>query len=813
MRLLHGIGQDVRYVLRGFATGRSFTSAVAGSLAIGIAATTTAFALVNGVLFRPFPEIRAQEELVRITLGPRQRVWIRTTWEDYEILKRSVTALDDLSVAHDAMFAVAAAPGGEPQVTGGLVVSGNYFDVLGVQPAVGRFFVPDEDAVPWARPAVVVSHRYWQRQLSGDPAVLHRTLAVNGVDLPIVGIAPEGFVGAYTRADVQLWVTFALSDLVFRDTKGDPIPARSAPPFSTTLVGRLKSSATIQQAQAQGAGLAPVLASLRDRGLKELFVRVEPLRIVDPVTYAPRALALMAVPLIVLAIACVNAANLLLARATRRRGDWVVRLALGASRWRLVRQLLVESLLLALAGGAVGLVLTVWTRGFVQNQVLGEVVIDTNVLLFVVAAAVATALAFGLGPALSVTRAAVSRAPQAGRRGAFGSRTRSVLVAVQAALCLALLATGAQFTATVRALSDDGLPEPAQFLSVSLDLDPLRYGPSHAEAFYAQLLHRVRELPRVRAAALTDRTASYLLGGFVANWGPKVAIPGGAEVPWKTVTTYATAGIFETVGLPVLQGRTFSAEEHRRPTRTVVVNEVFAQSVLGGEALGRVVTLTESTEGGDPAIVEAMVVGVVAAPSKRPMFSLPMVYYPAPLTREPALDLFVRFEGAADAIAAGVRTIVSAQDARIPVGQITTGEELRRRRNRLDYTQAQTLSILGVVALILAAAGLYGVASYMVILRQKEIGIRMALGAEGGSVLRLVIRQSMVPVLAGCVLGAAGAVIVGSLVRSRLYGVSPMDPAAFGGAALLLIVTMIVASLAPARRASRVDPIEVLRAE
>ena len=812
MRLFHGIAHDVRFVLRGFATGRSFTGAVAGSLAIGIAATTIAFALVNGVLFRPLPEIRAQEELVRITLGPRQRVWIRTTWEDYQVLRQGLTALDDLSVAHDARFAVAAGPG-EPQVTGGLVVSGNYFDVLGVQPALGRFFVPDEDAVPWARPAVVVSHAYWQRHLSGDPAVLSHTLAVNGVDLPIVGIAPEGFVGAQTRADVQLWVTFALSDLVFRDANGSPIPARSASPFSTTLVGRLKPSATIQQAQAQGAGLAPGLASLRDRGLKELFVRVEPLRIVDPVTYAPRALALIGLPLIVLAIACVNAANLLLARATRRRDDWVVRMTLGASRWRLVRQMLVESLLLALGGGALGLLLTVWTRGFVQNQVLGEVVIDTNVLLFVVAAAVATALAFGLGPALSVTRAAVSRAPQAGRRGPFGSRTRSVLVALQAALCLALLATGAQFTATVRALSDDGLPEPAQFLSVSLDLDPLRYGPSQAEAFYAQLLHRVQQLPGVRAAALSDRPASYLLGGLVTNWGPQVAVPGGADIPWKTVTTYATAGLFETVGLPVLQGRTFSAEEHRRPPRTVVVNETFAKSVLGGDALGRVVTITESREGDMAAVVEAMVVGVVAAPRGRPMFSLPMVYYPAPLTREPALDVFVRFEGGADAIAAAVRTIVSAQDARVPVGQITTGEELRRRRNLGDYTQAQTLSVLGVVAIILAASGLYGVASYMVTLRRKEIGIRIALGAERGSVLRLVIRQSMVPVLAGCGLGAAGAVIVGSLVRSRLYGVSPMDPAAFGGAALLLIVTMIVASLAPARRASRVDPIEVLRAE
>jgi predicted permease len=812
MRVFDGIGYDVRYVLRGFNSGRSFTSAVAGSLAIGIAATTIAFALVNRVLFRPIPGIRAQDELVRITIGPRQRVWIATAWEDYEVLRDGVTAIDDLSVAHEAKFAVASEPRAEPQVTSGVLVSGNYFDVLGVRPELGRFFAEDEDGVPWGRPVVVVSHAYWQRHLAGDAAVLQRTLIVNGVDLPIVGIAPEGFVGAYTPTDVQLWVTFALSDLVFRDARGGAIQARDAPPFSTTLIGRLKPPATIQQAQAQAAGLAPVLANLRERGLKELFVRVEPLQIVDPVTFAPRALGLIGVPLIVLAIACVNAANLLLARATRRRGDWVVRLALGASRWRLVRQLLVESLLLALGGAAIGLVLTAWARGFVTNQVLGDVVIDLNVLLFVLAAAAATALAFGLGPALSVTRAAVSRTPRTGWRGPFGSRTRSILIGLQAALCLALLATGAQFGATVSALSEDGLPEPRQFLSVSLDLDPLRYGPSQAAAFYSELLHRVRAHPGVRAA-LTDRNASHLLGGFVVGQGPRVAVPGSVGVPPKTVTAYATGDIFKTLGIPVVQGRTFSEEDYQGPARSVVVNETFAQSAFAGEALGRVVTMTQSTEGGNPVVVEAMVVGVVASPRERPVFSLPMVYYAAPLIREPALNLFVRFDGAAEPVAAAVRAAVSALDARVPVGEITTGEELRRRRNQWEITQAKMLTFLGVVALILAAGGLYGVASYMVTLRQKEIGIRMALGAERGSVLQLVIGQSMVPVLAGCVLGGLGAAIVGTLIRSRLYGVSPLNAVAFGGAALLLIVTMMVASLGPARRASRVNPIEVLRAE
>jgi predicted permease len=815
--IFHALDQDVRYALRTLGTGKAFTLAVVGSLAIGIAATTTAFALVNATLLRPFPEIRAQEELVRVTLGPRQRVWIQTAWDDHEVLRQGLEAVTGLSVAHDARFAVAHDGGGEPRTAGGLVVSGNYFDVLGVRPALGRFFSPEEDAVPWANPAVVIGHPYWQRDLFGDPEVLQRTINVNGVDLPIVGVAPEGFAGVFAQVDVQLWITFALSDLVFRDEDGRPIQARAALPFHATVLGRLKPSATIDQAQAQAAGLAPALASMRDRGLKELFVRVEPLRIADPATFGLQALALMVVPLIVLAIACVNAANLLLARATRQSGDWLVRLALGASRWRLIRQILVESLLLALAGGALGLLLSVWSARAGQNLTFAEVVIDGNVVLFALGAAIATALVFGLGPALSVTRAAVTRAPEAGRamRGPFGSRARSILVVVQAALCLGLLATGAQFTKTLWTLWDDGLPDAGQFLSVSLDLDQLRYERSEAETFYGELLARVEQLPSVRAAALTDRTAVSMLGGWVGSWGVPVTVAGASGAsPRGVLSTYATAGFFEAMGLSIATGRGFLPEEHRGAPRAVIVNQTFAERAFGDDTVGRLVTLTAQADSGEAAPVDAMVVGVLADPSARPIFKrLPVVFYPAPLTREPALDLLVRFDGGAGSMAAAVRTIVSALDRRVPIGRIATGEDMRRRRNVRDYTLARSVSVLGILALTLAAAGLYGVVSFMVTLRQKEIGIRKALGAAGGSVLRLVVRQSIVPVLVGCALGAVGAVIAGTLIRSHLYGVSPMDPVAFGGAALLLLLTMLVASLEPARRASRVDPITVLRQE
>jgi predicted permease len=808
-RPFHALDQDVRYALRTFATGKSFTLAVIGSLAIGIAATTTAFAVVNARFFRPYVAVAAQEELVRVTIGPPQRVYFGTSWNDFELLRNGLTAIDSLSGAYETMFAVASGGGEEPRTIPGLVVTGNYFDVLGVRPSLGRFFQPDENAAPWARPAVVVSHRYWQRHLAGDPAVLQRTLSVNGAVLPIIGVTPEGFDGLWTAG--EMWITFALSDLVFRDDGGQPIQARAAEPFFMDLVGRLKPSATIEQGRAQAAALVQPLTEARDRGTKTLVVRVDPLRMDDPVTYGLSSLSYMAVPLIVLLIACVNAANLLLARATRRSQDWLVRLALGASRWRLVRQLLVESLLLAVGGAALGLVLCFWTLGFVDRQARGDVVIDTTVVLFVLAAAFATSLLFGLGPALSVTCAAVSRAPEAGRfmRGPFGSRTRAALVMVQAALCLGLLATGAQFTKTLRTLTDDGLPDPGQYLRVSLDLDQLRYGPPEAEAFYRQLLERVEALPAVRSAALADKD---VLSGMVGLSPVRVRVPGAGSDPLRgVVTMYAAGKFFDTIGLPILQGRQFSPVERRGPPQTVIVNQPFADDVFGGNALGRVVRLTAGSD--TAAAVDAMIVGVVAAPPVRRTDILPMVFYPAPLTPQPALDLLVRFDGNSAGVTAAVRTIVSAMDDRIPLQRVATGAEMRRARNEQRYTLAQTVSILGVLALVLAAAGLYGVVSYMVTLRQKEIGIRMALGAAGGSVLRLIVRQSIVPVLAGCALGAVGAVIVGALIRSRLYGVSPMDPVAFGGAALLLLLTMLVASLIPARHASRVDPITVLRQE
>jgi putative ABC transport system permease protein len=812
----HALDQDVRYALRSFGRGKSFALALVGSLAIGIGGTTSGFALADAAFFRPFVGVDDPDTLVQVKIG-NGRIWTSTTWTEYEELKASLTSLSDLAASHEADVAVSVA-GGAAENVRGAVVSGNYFNLLGVVPARGRFFLSDEDGVAWARPVAVVSHRFWERQLSSDPDVVGRNIAVNGDILTVIGVVPQGFVSVPSQHSVDVWSTFAVSNLVFQGADGQPAHVRDAGPARLDYVGRLRDAATVESAAAEAAVAGEPLIAARGRNAaaRDLAVRVEPLRPDDARTYALRAAALMAVPLIVLAIACVNAANLLLARATSRSTDWLVRLALGASRWRLVRQLLVESLVLAVAGTLLGIVLSYWMLGFNARE-YGfapslAMLINPRVFAFAAAATLATALLFGLGPAVSVTRAAVSRAPEAGRfmRGPFGSRTRSLLVVLQAALCLGLLATGAQFTNTLRkSLADDNLVDPARLLITSIDLGTLRFTDTQARGFYDELQRRLRLLPGVKFVATTEGEVHLFdAASSVRIWHPGAA----GNTGQLQMGVYAGGEFFDAMRLPILRGRSFLPEEQRGAPRAVIVNQAFAKSLSQSDALGLVLRLGAASAA-YPVAHDAVIVGVVPSPTYSLGHTHPIVYYPVPLEPMPAVDLLVRFDGDGPGMIAAVSGVVGSIDNRIPVKRIVTGEQLRQLRNAPDINRARAVSVLGLLGLVLAAAGLYGVVSYMVTLRRKEIGIRMALGAERASVLRLILRQSVVPVVVGCVFGAIGAASMSSVIRSRLYGVSPVDPVAFAGATLLLLAVMVLASLAPARHASRVDPVEVLRQE
>jgi predicted permease len=806
----HAIGQDARYAVRGLLRNKGFAVAVIGSLAIGIAATTTAFALINASLLRPFPGIGDQNRLVRVAVGVG-RTYSPTTWEQYRRLRDGLTSVSGLAAAHQTQFAVATDEESGSRTVDGLIVSGNYFEVLGVEPAVGRFFITEEDDVPWQRPAAVISYRYWERMLSADPLVLQRTLIVNGAELPIVGVAARGFDGVFGSA--QVWTTFATSDLALRDEEGGRIHARDAEPFRTIFIGRLKASSTLEQARAEAAVLTSSTAPAREGGRGIAAVSVGPLQERDAVRDGLQAVGFMAVPLMVLAIACVNAANLLVARATQRSTEWLIRLSVGASRWRLIRLLLVESLVLAIAAGALGILLCVWTVGIAHRHLqvvlfARSVVIDANVLLFTLAASVATALLFGLGPAVSVTRNRAAGRPEAARmRGPLGSRTRAYLIVLQAALCLGLLSTAAQFSRTLQAmLASDGLPDAEHFLSASVDVGKLQYTPAMVSSFYSQLLQKVSELPTVRAAALVDTD---VLSGGLPESPIRVSIPGEVERRRGIVSVYAAGDFFNAVGLPIVRGRAFSTPDFQGPPHSVVVNERFSRA--NGDLLGRTIRISGDRDG--KVTIDAVVVGVVASAPDARLDSLPTVFYPAPLVPKPALTVLARFDGGSAEAAAALRRTVASLDSRVPVDRMFTGEELRERRYTWEQTLTGAVSILGVLALVLASAGLHGVVSYVVAQRKKEMGIRFALGAEAASVLGMIVRQSLRPVLAGCLIGAGGAAIVSMLLRARLYGMSPVDPVAFAGAALVLLCAMLAACVGPARRAAQVDPVQVLRAE
>jgi putative ABC transport system permease protein len=515
----------------------------------------------------------------------------------------------------------------------------------------------------------------------------------------------------------------------------------------------------------------------------------------------------------VLIIACVNAANLLLARSSRRRHEWQMRIALGASRWRIVRQVLTESLLLALLAAAVGLLLTSWAFGFIAHTVPVQLVIDTRVQTFTIAAVIVTAMAFGLGPALHVaTRAADPRGPSQLARGTSQSRVRFILIAAQSALSLGLLATGAQFVNTVRTdFASPGAPGAEHLLIASFDVEPLNMAPAAADDFYARLLERTASLPGVVAAGFASA------GPLADAFGPDSSIrfwfeQDGPADGRDSVAALVTRDYFKATGTPLVQGRGFAEADRDSPIRPAIVSQSFAKRFLGSRAVGRSLRVAVG-RGPYESAVELIVVGVAGPAAGERGEGVPMLYYSASLAHLPARSLHIKFDRSGQFTLPALQKAVRDVDYRVPIRYAAT---LRERRDGTDQERrllADGVAALGIFALALTAGGLSGVVSYLVALRRRELGIRLALGASPSSVVGLVVRQGLLPAAIGAVIGAGGAIAIGLAVRSRLYGASAVDPSALVAAVSLLLATMAIASLVPARYAASVDPAAILRAE
>ncbi|MEX0893208.1 MAG: ADOP family duplicated permease [Gemmatimonadota bacterium] len=821
VRLLDDLVADVRYGIRSLARRRGFTAAVTLTLGLGIGGTAAIFSVVDGLFLRAPAGTRDAERLRRVYIERNEGV-VRTgpgggsgSYLDYTALRDNLRGA--AHVATDvAPRLVDLGRGAEAEQIRAGIVSANYFATLGVRPAAGRFFSAEEDGVEGTHPVVVVSHAFAERRLGGAAAAPGAALLLNGRSVTVLGVTEKAFTGLQaTRTEAWAPTALAVSlGLMFEGWRAE------AEMIAIDYVVRLRESVDGAALEREATGILTNLA--------EAHPGIDPTPVAHTSGITPAAgpgrspaaflsLLLAAVAGLVLIIACANVANLLLARGMTRRRETAVRLSLGATRGRVARQHLAESLVLAALGGAAGVALAflglALTRQFPLPAGAGR--LDGRVLAFTATLSLATGLLFGLAPALRAGRVATVPALKESRlhQSVAAGRARRGLVALQVALCALLLVGAGLF---IRSLGQVAAVDPgldyAHVTRVSVDLGKAGFTPQEREAFYEAARARLDALPEVAATAMVHfhpfASSAYGIGWRLTG----VEEPGFREGPYRNL---ASPGYFAAIGTRITAGRDFTAAD-RAGEPTAIVNERMARGLApGGSALNLCVALgSQVNDGGCTRIV-----GVVEDYAHRfleaadvPMIFLPRERDPTAITwGGPAL--IVRTRAPAAAAAAAVRAAVQGMRPDLPY---VLAEPLTEtvRASVLPYRLAATLfSIFGALALTLAAVGLYGVLGYFVAERTAEIGIRRSLGAPSAQVVRLVVRQGMVPVLAGLAVGLAAAWGATRVVGSLLFGVDARDPLTFAGAASFLLVVAALAALLPARRAAGVDPMTALRTD
>jgi predicted permease len=815
--------QDLRYGLRMLASSPAFTAIAVLSLALGIGANTAIFSLVNAVLLKPIPVQSPDRLAVVFTTDQRNPGNLPLSHLNYK----------DLRDQNQVFTALAAFTGAQVNWSSGWtseqvfvqIVSGNYFPTLSVQPVLGRMFHPYEDDAP--TPVAVVSYGFWERSLNRDPEIVGKTVTFNRTPFTVVGVAPQGFIGTFLGGGPSAWVPMSMHATV--QPNFDWYETRRG--LFLNGVGRLKPDATLEQASANirtlFGGLEqsfPADNKGRSAGVRSLLdARLNP----DGdggVPLTRLSMILMTVVGIVLLIACANIANLLLARATKRRKEIAVRLALGAGRARLIRQLLTESALLSVLGGGFGLLLATWLLAALRGAddlnlplpVDEYVTVDATVLWFTMLLAVATGVLFGLVPALQASKPDVvpvlknEMVPSGGRRrGLVGLFTlRQGLVIGQIALSLvSLVAAGVFLRSLSHAQNIETGFETDSVLVMTVNLGREGYTPERGQLFYEQAPQRVAALPGVRHAAIAQNPP--LAGGFLRSVFPEGQDTATRDRILVRVNSIGP-GYFETLGIPLLRGRDFARTDVTGAQRVVIINETMAQRFWpGNDAIGKRFKFFGDQE-------FTSIIGI-ARDSKYGGVAedpIPFIYQPVTQNYAPAATLHVRAAGDAGALASAVRTEIQQIDSTLSVFNIRTlrdqvSESLAPLRSNVII-----MATFGSLALILASVGLYGVANYSVGQRTREIGVRMALGAGRATVLRLVLGQGLLLVVIGLGIGLVAAFGLTSLIPEGLLPrTNPRDPLTFAATAALLSLVALVASGIPAYRATRIDPLRALRTE
>ncbi len=814
--------QDLRYSLRALRRSPAFTAAAVASLALGIGANTLIFTFLDALFLKSLP-VAAPDRLVALYAKDLEKQdLLSLSYPDFQDLQREAGGVFSGLAAYRNV-SLGLSGNGEPAQIPGVIVSGRYFDVLGVRAARGRFFLPDEDGVPGAHPVVVLSHALWQSRFGSDPGAVGRTVRLNGQGYTIIGIAPAEFKGlSILDRPPDVWVPAAMHRDLLKGPQARWIDKRNT--FVFSAVARLAPGAGVDKAGALLATFARRLEKDDPENHQGLGMVAVPLAkaTLPPGQRGGLVLSgglLAAVVGLLLLIAGANVANLLLARALARSGEVAVRLSLGAGRGRLVRQLLAEGVLLGLLGGAAGLLVALWGRKvlwafrppfFPDTLDLG---IDARVLLFTLVIAVATGVLFSLAPVLQSFRldlsAVLTRQTRSGgaRGDGSGRVLREVLIAGQVALSVVVLAGAGLFLRSLLAVEriDPGF-ETEKLFVIPMDVGGQGYTPPRAQDFYRQAVERVSTLPGVRAAAVASR---FLLvaGGARQSVAPEglIAPRGGRDL--MTGVNVVGPGYFQTVGMRLRAGRGFGPEDRAGALPVVVINESLAHLLWPGQpALGKRLHL-----GDDEELLE--VVGVAAdaryAGLREP--PAPYAYRPVQQSYSPMMMLHVRTSGDPGPLLQKVRREVQALDPGLPLLEPRTITQVRNQSLWAPRMGAGLLSTFGLLALALAALGIYGVVAYSIGQREREIGIRMALGAGRREVLGLVLRQGLRPVVLGVVLGLVAALAAARTISSLLFGIGAADPLALAGAAALLVLVALAAIYAPARRASGLDPVTALR--